>query len=495
MKQPITLIIPPSVFLADERVFPSLGLARVAACLEKREYPVEILDLSGVRNFTEVSEGYALSTRTDIFCLTLTTPQLPAASLIVKAMRKVKKEAKFIAGGPHCTTTLAAVKMEKKLGVARRGHRAWQQLEDIFDVTVAGDGEEAVFLAIEKDAPRLIDADDPDSFMFLKDYQLADYPFPARHLLDIHSYKYEIDGHPSTSIISQLGCPYLCSYCSARFSPSFRRVRLRDSDNVALEMETIYRQFGFTGFQFYDDELGLVPSFTQDMQKIINLQDRLGVEFRMRGFIKANLFNETYAKLMYKAGFRQVCVGSESGSDKILVNINKKATKKDNSECIRMAHDNGLSIKCFCSIGHAGEDERSVYDTRDWLIEAKPDDFDMTVITCYPGTPYHDLAIPGDRNGEWVYTAKNGDRLYSVEVDFALDPAYYKGIPGGGYKSFVWTDSIPREKMVELRDEIEKDVRVSLGIPFCSVKPGSSFEHSMGQGFPRSILRSSSDTV
>lgn len=492
MREPVCLIIPPSVFLADERVFPSLGIGRVAACLEQRGYAVEMLDLNGVGNFTEVAMQYAMETEAHTFCLTITTPQLPAAAEISRAIRGVRgARVRVIAGGPHGTTTLAAVKVENKLQVKRRGHKAWRQLEELFDTIVAGDGEEAIFLALQPDAPKLIDADDPESSLFLKDYQLASYPFPARHLLDIHSYKYEIEGRPSTSIIGQLGCPFFCSYCSARFSPSFRRVRLRDSDNIALEMETIYRDFGFTGFQFYDDELGLVPSFVKDMQKLIDLQEKLGVEFRMRGFVKANLFNEKHARLMYRAGFRQICVGSESGAERILTNINKKSTREENTHCVSIAHDAGLSIKCFCSIGHAGEDESTINATRDWLIQVKPDDFDLTIITCYPGTPYHDLALPGDKPGVWIYTAKNGDRLYSEEVDFVLDPAYFKGIPNSGYKSFVWTDTLSRDRIVEMRDQVERDVRAALNIPFYKVNPSSTFDHSMGQGFSSRILRTS----
>ena len=57
-KVPVCLIIPPSVFLLDERVFPSLGILKVAAALEQAGYPVTVLDLSGVDNFTEIVTSY-----------------------------------------------------------------------------------------------------------------------------------------------------------------------------------------------------------------------------------------------------------------------------------------------------------------------------------------------------------------------------------------------------------------------------------------------------
>jgi anaerobic magnesium-protoporphyrin IX monomethyl ester cyclase len=44
-------MIPPSLFLLDERVFMSLGILKVAAVLEREGITVELLDLSGVKNY------------------------------------------------------------------------------------------------------------------------------------------------------------------------------------------------------------------------------------------------------------------------------------------------------------------------------------------------------------------------------------------------------------------------------------------------------------
>jgi anaerobic magnesium-protoporphyrin IX monomethyl ester cyclase len=48
--QPVCLIIPPSAFLLDERVFVSLGILKVAAVLEQAGHDVEVLDCSGIVN-------------------------------------------------------------------------------------------------------------------------------------------------------------------------------------------------------------------------------------------------------------------------------------------------------------------------------------------------------------------------------------------------------------------------------------------------------------
>ena len=126
----------------------------------------------------------------------------------------------------------------------------------------------------------------------------------------------------------------------------------------------------------------------------------------------------------------------------------------------------------------------------------KPDDFDCTIITTYPGTPYYDEAEQHlDRENVWTYTQpKTGDRLYAFEVDYAEVADYYKGDPEGGYRSYVFTDHLSPEELVELRDWIERDLRDELDIPFNLSRPAARYEHSMGQlgpQLPSTILRSS----
>jgi hypothetical protein len=81
--------------------------------------------------------------------------------------------------------------------------------------------------------------------------------------------------------------------------------------------------------------------------------------------------------------------------------------------------------------------------------------------------------------------------LHAYELDYTVTADYYKGDPNGGYTSYVFTDHLSAEQIVQLRDQVEQHVRAGLNIPF---NPGSvaiRFEHSMGQGLPQAIYRES----
>ena len=491
----ICLIIPPSLFLLDERVFMSLGILKVAAVLEQEGVTVEMLDLSGVNNYEEALAAHLERSQARCFGLTATTPQMPAATMIQETIRRLRPSARIILGGPHVTLVYAAAKYERQRSVLGRASRAIRQLSAMFDVLVTGDGETAVFGALQEAPPGIIDGDDPKSRLFLSNAALENLPFPARHLLDVSTYRYSIDGTRALSMIAQLGCPFGCGFCGGRMSPFLRRVRTRSSENIVREMVQLHHTYGVTGFMLYDDELNVNPKIVSLMSLIATTQRQLGVEFRLRGFIKAELFTDEQAAAMYEAGFRWILVGFESGHPRILKNIQKKATRDDNTRCMEIARRHKLKVKALMSLGHPGESEETIRATRDWLVEVRPDDFDATVITTYPGTPYFDEAVE-TTSGIWTYTCpKTRDRLHSVEVDYRRVADYYKGAPGN-YTAFIYTDELTSEQLVGLRDWLEADVRRTLSIPFNNGNAGLRYEHSMGQsGLPPSILRTSDPSV
>ena len=89
----------------------------------------------------------------------------------------------------------------------------------------------------------------------------------------------------------------------------------------------------FSAFMFYDDELNVNKGLVDLMNRIAGL----GMGLKLRGFIKAELFTDEQAEAMYRAGFRWILVGFESGSERILENIRKNATRADNTRCVEIA--------------------------------------------------------------------------------------------------------------------------------------------------------------
>jgi radical SAM superfamily enzyme YgiQ (UPF0313 family) len=161
---------------------------------------------------------------------------------------------------------------------------------------------------------------------------------------------------------------------------------------------------------------------------------------------------------------------------------------------VEIAKRHNLKVKALMSIGHAGESLETIENTKKWLLEVQPEEFDCTIITTYPGSPYFDDAV--FVKDKYVYTSDlTGDKLYQSPIDYLTELDYYKGDPNGGYVSYVWTDHLSPEEIVEARDDLEKEVREKLNINFNPARPGIKYEHSMGMGnikIPDFILRKTS---
>jgi radical SAM superfamily enzyme YgiQ (UPF0313 family) len=258
---------------------------------------------------------------------------------------------------------------------------------------------------------------------------------------------------------------------------------------VVAEIEHLVNEYGIEGVMFYDDELNINNAFTELMTSLIEMQMRLGKGLAFRGFVKSELFTDPHAKLMAEAGFKTLLSGFESGAPRILENINKKATVDDNTSCLDAARKYGIHMKALMSIGHAGETEETVNASREWLLKVQPEDFDVTIITVLPGSPYFDASvkIPHPSESHWVYTAKNGDKLYSVDIDYSKTMDYYKGVPGE-YVSFVYTDDLSPKQLVSLRDAMENEVRPKLGLMPLQLSSAKNYDHSMG-AIPAHIMK------
>lgn len=436
----VCLIIPPSAFLLDDRVFPSLGILRVAAVLEQRGYEVDLLDLSGNKSYLDVVKAYQGQA---IFGITATTPQLPSAVAIARILRV---QGKVILGGSHISLVNAA---HKKIG--GRATKELAELQSEFDVLVAGDGEEAIFPALKGSG--LIDADIPKDVLFLTNKKLSELPLPARHLIDMESYHYQLEGERATSLIGQLGCPFECGFCGGRSSAFLRKIRTRTTESIVAELRFLYETYGYKGFMFQDDELNVNKTVVDLMRKIKELQDELKVEFKFRGFIKAELFTEEQAQAMATAGVKWILVGFESGSPRILKNIKKHATQDQNRRCRAIAFKYGIKVKALMSIGHPGESMETIGESKEWLHSIYPDDLDFTTIAVYPGTSYYDEAVKTDQG--WCYEI-NGDRLYSDEIDCRTVVNYYKGAPDA-MNSFIHTDYLTSREIAEQRMQAERE--------------------------------------
>ena len=168
MKPDITLIFPSSPFLLNPAVFPPLGIMYLSGYLKHYGLKVQCLDI-GIGHTPDMAES-------DTIGISVTTPQRHEAFKLAQYYHKQGR--KTIAGGPHAT------------------HMADECLANGFDTVVQGRGEKPLL-------------------ELLRNIVGSDWTiFPDRSALPIRDYHYKINGVPATPIMTSMGCPYSCAYCS-----------------------------------------------------------------------------------------------------------------------------------------------------------------------------------------------------------------------------------------------------------------------------------------
>jgi len=89
---------------------------------------------------------------------------------------------------------------------------------------------------------------------------------------------------------------------------------------------------------------------------------------------------------MVDSGCKELGIGIESGSQTILDNIQKDITVEQNRQCIKVAHNVGMSIKAFMVVGLPGESWDTIAETDKFLEETHPDALDISILGVYPGS-------------------------------------------------------------------------------------------------------------
>ena len=407
----VLLIHPPSPFLLDSHTFPPLGLLYLARALRTGGHTPVVLDMG----CGDALEGY----NPGCIGITATTSQLTYLKPLVETLRKLYPATPILFGGPHfsCEPSDATKWNVEGVGV--------------------GECEDVICEAVEN-----VRFSQWCGLYYGPGYKsnINGVGTPDRTAVDIHRYRYTLNGVPTTTIITQRGCQYRCDFCS-RWEGT-RDVRRRRINDVMGEIEEI-KALGFGGLMFYDDEINLFNAPAYELAEALR-----GQHMTWRAFIRTNLFTENLARVFKDAGCYELCAGVESGSDFILRKMHKGTTSTLNTRARAICRDYGIRFKAFLMLGLPFEDHETVALTRQWLLDNKPDDFDICLFQPYPGTQI--VREP---------------HRYDIEFDlnYLRNPIFHKGTPGE-YVSSVRTKALSSEQLLAYRESIEVEVREALGL-------------------------------
>ena len=361
---------------ATASIIPPLGLAYIAAVLEKSGHAVEIID--GIASNISVEETIAKAKNFDFVGITVLSAFFKRCVEVVKGIKSAAG-VPVIAGGAHATAMPGSL------------------LESGVDYVVIGEGEETarelVGALVSKSYANI---NKVKGIAFLRDGKMVvterrphvknldDLPMPARHLLPMDKYKTSearTYRNPSHSLIVSRGCKGSCTFCfKGAFGTEFR---CHSAERIVQEMFELRDRYKAKEVAFLDD------NFTTDREGVLAvcqllLEKNLGIPWSCEARI--DTVDEEMLRMMKRAGCEFIAYGIESGSDRILQSINKRIDTKTITKIIRKTQVIGISIRGYFILGFVGETEAEMLETIRFATFLNPDIATFSLLIPFPGT-------------------------------------------------------------------------------------------------------------
>jgi anaerobic magnesium-protoporphyrin IX monomethyl ester cyclase len=401
----VLLIQPPvDLFDDDERqAMPPLGLAYIAAVLERAGHEVAILD-SVVSAFQRLRllpdgrlrhglEGEGLIEEIRRFdpemvgVSNLFSSQSDAAHYVCRLVKQIDPGIVTVMGGAHPSAVPEEVLVDPNV-----------------DYVVQGEGESAMLRLVNALQQERRVPDDPAGLAFRDEgtvrvcppgpplTDLDSLPLPARHLLPMRQYfRYRsphgtvVRRHPCTNMITSRGCPARCCFCSIH-SVWGRRFRWHSARRVIQEIDVLVNDHGVREIQFEDDNLTLnKPRMREICQGIID--HRFDLLWTTPNGVATWAMDEHLLELMRRAGCYHIAIAVESGSQETLNNlIHKPLDLRKVPPIICTARRLGMGVSAFFVVGFPGETRADIEKTCDYAMNLGVDHVHFFTATPYPGT-------------------------------------------------------------------------------------------------------------
>ncbi|MBX9397892.1 B12-binding domain-containing radical SAM protein [Streptomyces sp. TRM72054] len=222
-------------------------------------------------------------------------------------------------------------------------------------------------------------------------------PFVDRAFLPQDPYHAD-DGRTEANIVGSRGCPYDCGFCGAAVTanPDIK-IRTRSPEGIIAELQRLHADHGVTAFRFVDDLFLGADRIIRDSMTAFTTH-RIGERYVWDATGRINVLHRADDALLDTLaanGLREVALGIESGSDRVLRAMDKRITADMTASVARRLMARGINVKGYFILGYPDERRDDLDATVShihslWTLSGRlPGAFRASVFEFrpYPGTP------------------------------------------------------------------------------------------------------------
>lgn len=361
-----------------------LGLGYLASVLLQDGFDVRISDMDVEDIVVEELQQMLESFQPSVVGISTTTLTFKNGLRVARVVKQTLSECLVCVGGPHVTV---------------RFHDALRYL--FVDVVVRGEGE-ITFLELCRavaDGGAILSLDIKGIVQRSEDGQIValpprerianldNLPFPARHLMPMHKYKF-----PGT-ILTSRGCPFACGFCAG---PTVlgRMYKTRSAANVVAEVQMCIDLFGLTSFFFVDDTMThnrrRVLEICEGLRQV-KIPPSLGRQLKWTCESRVDVVSPELLQEMRKAGCTTIQFGMESGSQELLDQLGKRVTLEQIEQAVVWSRQTGISPVLSMVFPHPSETGQTLQETFNFirrLYDAGAEKITPGLLTLFPGTRF-----------------------------------------------------------------------------------------------------------
>jgi len=214
-------------------------------------------------------------------------------------------------------------------------------------------------------------------------------PFPAWHLLDLEKYKLPLSGAKFLMLAPVRGCPYNCTFCSARTYYGSRLRKLSPSRMVA-EIAYDIQRFDIRQFFIWAD------TFTADKDYVARFCSEIhknGLDIAWTCNSRVDTVDPELLHQMADAGCWMISYGIEAGSQQVLNQVKKKITVSQARKAVKLTHQAGIMAAGHFVLGLPGETEKTMQKTLQLALELELAIAQFYCAVPIPGAPLYHTAL------------------------------------------------------------------------------------------------------
>jgi len=407
-KAKVLLIQPPQLIFDKnvKRCVPPLGVAYIAAVLEKDNFDVKILDsyVEGFDNETPSGDFTLVGLSWDEIKKIITdfNPEYVGISGMFdtqdksvlntcKITKEVNPKIKIFVGGSHPTYNAEQVLGNKDIDYVIL-NEAEYTVRDLLNKFVKNEEISGIDgLGFKQNGEIKVNR----NIKWIMN--LDELPMPARHLLPMEKYLKLNLNHSSftlknrvTQIVGSRGCTAKCIFCtSVKFWGDIFRVR--DPKLVVDEIEHLINEYGIEEIHWDDDNFSLDKKNCHGILDEI-IRRKLDFKWATPNGIAVWALDDELIEKFAKTGCYQLTFAIESGNqDFLLKKIKKPLNLSRVKPLLAKAKECGISVHAFFIIGFPGETKEMIMNTLRFAEETGFDSVSINIATPLVGTELYDI--------------------------------------------------------------------------------------------------------